>query len=153
MRITAQQRKHNEDRIRAAMDRLLRGDIPSDGNCDIKTLALQANVDRAAFYGSRPYAHLREEFEQRLQAIRETGDVPDPRTAHIGRLKLEIDKIKQRLAERDYAINDLTDFKTQALSRLAAQHDEIIRLRAAVTASGNVRRLPVRAAASIGPCS
>jgi hypothetical protein len=65
MRISAAQRIQNENRIRAAMDRLLRGEIPPDGNCDIKTLASQAGVDRTAFYGSRPYAHLRIEFEQR----------------------------------------------------------------------------------------
>jgi hypothetical protein len=40
MRITAAQRIRNENRIRAAIDRLLRGEIPPGGNCDIKTLAL-----------------------------------------------------------------------------------------------------------------
>jgi hypothetical protein len=42
MRITAEQRKQNEARIRAAMDRLLRGDIPPGGRCDVKTLAAAA---------------------------------------------------------------------------------------------------------------
>jgi hypothetical protein len=56
MRISAAQRIQTENRIRAAMDRLLRGDIPPGGNCDIKTLASQAGVDRTAFYGNRPYA-------------------------------------------------------------------------------------------------
>jgi hypothetical protein len=42
MRITAAQRIQNENRVRAAMDRLLRGEIPPGGNCDIKTLALEA---------------------------------------------------------------------------------------------------------------
>ena len=59
------------------MDRLLRGEIPSGGNCDIKTLARQAGVDRTAFYGGRPYAHLRIEFEQRLQQLQPT-DIPRP---------------------------------------------------------------------------
>jgi hypothetical protein len=39
MRITADQRAANEDRIRAAIDRLLRGEIPPGGRCDVKTLA------------------------------------------------------------------------------------------------------------------
>ncbi|WP_202818873.1 hypothetical protein [Actinosynnema sp. ALI-1.44] len=69
MRITAAQRIHNENRVRAAMDRLLRGDIPPGGRCDIKTLAAEADVDRTAFYGTRPYAHLRVEFERRLQTL------------------------------------------------------------------------------------
>jgi chromosome segregation ATPase len=151
MRITIQQRQHNEARIRAAMDRLLRGDIPAGGGCDVKTLAQQADVDRTAFYGTRPYAYLREEFEARLQTLREAGDVPDLRLAQIARLKNEIDALKLRLAGRDQTIAALTDFKTEALSRLTAQHDEITRLRTALTVTANVRRLPTRAA-TIGPC-
>ncbi|MDT5025456.1 MAG: hypothetical protein QOE61_1882 [Micromonosporaceae bacterium] len=142
MRISAQQRQHNQARIRAAMDRLLRGEIPVDGNCDVKTLARESGVDRAAFYGARPYARLREEFETRLQALREVDQTPDLRVAHIARLKNDIDTIKQRLTNRDQTIAALNDFKTESLSQLAAQHDEITRLRAAVTAAGNVRRLP-----------
>jgi hypothetical protein len=152
MRINAQQRQHNEARIRAAMDRLLRGDIPADGSCDVKTLARQAGVDRTAFYGTRPYTHLREEFETRLQALHKAGEVPDIRLAQIARLKNEIDTLHQRLATRDQTIAALTDFKTEALSRLAAQHDEITRLRTTVAATSNVRRLPARAA-TIGPCN
>jgi chromosome segregation ATPase len=152
MRISAQQRQHNEARIRAAMDRLLRGDIPASGGCDAKTLAQQADVDRTAFYGTRPYAHLREEFENRLQALREAGEVSDLRAAQVARLKKEIDSLKLRLSGRDQTITTLTDFKTEALSRLAAQHDEITRLRTTVTTVGNVRRLPARAQ-TIGPCN
>jgi hypothetical protein len=90
MRISVQQRQHNQARIRAAMDRLLRGDIPVGGSCDVKTLAREAGVDRAAFYGARPYAQLREEFEARLQALREVDEVPDLRVAQIARLKNDI---------------------------------------------------------------
>jgi hypothetical protein len=53
MRISAAQRTENESRIRAAMDRLLRGEITPGGKCDIKTLANEAAVDRTAFYGTR----------------------------------------------------------------------------------------------------
>ena len=99
MRITAARRIHNENRIRAVMDRLLRGEIPPGGNCDVKTLALEAGVDRTAFYGTRPYAHLRAEFEHRLQQLRQAGETPDPRVAQIERLKAEVDKLKINLAE------------------------------------------------------
>ncbi|WP_238815770.1 hypothetical protein [Nocardia brasiliensis] len=61
MRISNQQCQQNEARIRASMDRLLRGDIPAGGSCDTSTLAKEAGVDRTAFYGTRPYTHLREE--------------------------------------------------------------------------------------------
>ena len=142
MRITAAQRADNENRVRAAMDRLLRGEIPSGGRCDIKALACEAGVDRTAFYGTRPYAHLREEFEARLAAIHQTGHVPDPRQAQIHRLKDEITALKQRLATQNHAIGELSGFKTQALSRLAAQHEEILHLRRDLQQAAGVRRLP-----------
>lgn len=144
MRITAAQRTETENRIRAAMDRLLRGEIPPDGNCDIKTLAREADIDRTAFYGQRPYAHLREEFEQRLERLRQTGKIPDPRAAQINRLKNEITELKARLIHADRTIEDLTDFRREALSRLAAQHEEITRLRNALSTPGNVLALPNR---------
>jgi hypothetical protein len=152
MRITAEQRAANENRIRAAIDRLLRGELPPGGSCDVKTLAEQAGVDRTAFYGSRPYAHLREEFETRLASIREAGEAPDPRQAQLTRLNTEITNLRQRLAEREQTITELTDFRTEALSRLAAQHDEITRLRQQVDQTHRVRHLP-KPAPVIGPCS
>jgi hypothetical protein len=152
MRISAAQRAQNETRIRAATDRLLHGQIPPGGKCDIKTLARAANVDRTAFYGTRPYAHLREEFEQRLQARHAAGEFPDPRDAQISRLKIEIDTLKQRITRRDTTIAELADLKAEVLSRLAAQHDEITRLRREAGGTSPVRRLPTRATA-MRPCS
>ncbi|MGH3237456.1 MAG: hypothetical protein ACRDOH_30195 [Streptosporangiaceae bacterium] len=142
MRITADQRAANEDRIRAAIDRLLRGDIPPGGRLDIKTLAREAGVDRTAFYGGRPYAHLREEFERRLRTLGQAGEQPDPRDAQITRLKDETSRLKERLAQSANAITELTDFRTQALAQLAAQHDEITRLRCEAGTRRNIRSLP-----------
>lgn len=152
MRISAEQRRQNELRIRTAMDRLLRGEIPPDGRCDIKTLAREANVDRTAFYGTRPYAHLREEFEQRRHTLHTSGEQPDPRDAQIDRLKTELDSLTQRLAQRDQTLDELTDLNERALSRLAAQHDEITRLRQQTASTSSVRRLPT-SSPTIGPCS
>ena len=155
MRITAAQRIHNENRIRAAMDRLLRGEIPLGANCDIKTLALEAGVDRTAFYGTRPYAHLRTEFEHRLQQLQQAGETADPRVAQIERLKAEVDKLKTNLAQANSTIQDLTDFRSRTLARLAAQHDEIIQLRAANHPTTAITRLPKRPKSGqkvIGPC-
>ena len=146
MRITATQRTANENRIRAAIDRLLRGDLPSGGRCDIKTLARAAGVDRTAFYGDRPYAHLRAEFEQRLHDLQQTGDRPDPRDAQITRIKDEITSLKRRLTQSADTINELTNFRTQAIARLAAQHDEITRLRNSTEAASQLPRLPNRTA-------
>jgi hypothetical protein len=152
MRISAAQRTENQNRVRAAMDRLLRGEIPPGGNCDVKTLAREAGVDRTAFYGNRPYAHLRTEFEDRLQQLQQTGQTPDPRIAQITRLKADIDRLKERLAKADQTIADLTDFRGQALARLAAQHEEILRLRETANGTNRVVRLPTNRATLIGPC-
>ena len=152
MRITAAQRAAYENRIRAAMDRLLRGEIPPGGNCDIKTLASEAGVDPTAFYGNRPYAHLRAEFEHRLQQLQHAGQTPDPKAAQIERLKADIDKLNGRLAQANSTIEQLSDFRTQALARLAAQHDEILRLRAAAAGNANVTHLPAARQKVIGPC-
>jgi hypothetical protein len=144
MRISNQQRQQNEARIRAAMDRLLRGEIPVGGNCDISTLAKEADVDRTAFYGTRPDAHLREEFETRLARIREAGDPIGPSEGQISRLKNEKAKLKARLAQVNSETGYLTEFRTTALARLAAQHEEITRLRNLTTTNlrSNIARLP-----------
>jgi hypothetical protein len=144
MRTSAEQRRQAEQRIRAAADALLRGDIPPDGKCDITTLARQAGVSRAALY--RSYPHLKEEFERRLATLRAGGNAPDPRDAQIARLKSDNDQLRQKLADYNAAIRDLEQFRTLALSRLAAQHDEISRLRRQPipAAAANVRSLTPR---------
>jgi DNA repair exonuclease SbcCD ATPase subunit len=115
-------------------------------------LAHIAVIDRTAFYGSRPYAHLREEFETRVEQLREAGETPDPRDTQITTLKNEIQALKRRVGARDQTIEELTDFKTQALARLAAQHDEITRLRATLDQTHTVRELRPRHRVT-GPCS
>jgi hypothetical protein len=140
VRLTPQQRALNQERIRAAASRLLSGDIPSGGRCDVKTLASLAGVDRAAFYGSRPYAALREDFEHRVRALQAAGQHADPRDGQIARLTSQLTALTAGLAGRDATITELTAFKQAALSRLAAQHDEITRLRRA--GGAGVRRLP-----------
>jgi hypothetical protein len=153
MRITAAHRTENENRVRTTMDRLLRGEIPPGGNCDIKTLAREAGVDRTAFYGHRPYAHLRAEFEHRLQQLQQAGQTPDPRAAQIEHMKADIGKLKGRLSQAHERIEELTDFRSQALSRLAAQHEEIARLRESATRTSRVIRLPTPRTTVIGPSS
>lgn len=141
MRLSADQRRQNETRIRAAIDRLLRGQIPANGKCDIKTLAREAGIDRTAFYGDRPYTHLREEFETRLAALAATGELPDPRDAQIARLRNEVATLTERLAHRDQTITEHGAFRAAALSQLAAQHEEIVRLRHHADETTNIRQL------------
>jgi hypothetical protein len=142
MRLSRQQLADNEAKIREAMARLLNGDIPPGGKCDIKTLAGTAGVDRTAFYGSRPYAHLRTEFEQRLSELLDAGERPDPRDAQVARLKDEAVRLKERVAQADAMITELAGFRDQALAQLAAQHHEITRLRQEAHRAASVRRLP-----------
>jgi hypothetical protein len=141
VRLSADQRRQNETRIRAAIDRLLRGQIPANGKCDIKTLAREAGIDRTAFYGDRPYAHLREEFETRLAALAATGELPDPRDAQIARLRNQVATLTERLAHRDQTITEHGAFRAAALSQLAAQHEEIVRLRHHADETTNIRQL------------
>ncbi|MEV4917456.1 hypothetical protein AB0K47_11675 [Streptomyces tirandamycinicus] len=70
------------------------------------------------------------------------GIVTDPRAAQIERLKAQVAELKERAAERDEDLAELTALKTLAISRLAAQHEEIERLREQAAAVGNVSRLP-----------
>jgi hypothetical protein len=153
MRTSAEQRRQAEQRIRAAADALLRGDIPPDGKCDISTLARQAGVSRAALY--RSYPHLKEEFEQRLAALRAGGTAPDPRDAQITRLKAQNDELSQKVADRDAALRELEQFRALAISRLAAQYDEIGRLRrqAIPATAGNIRSLTPRFSGGTVPAS
>ena len=152
MRISAAQRAENENRIRTAMDRLLRGEIPPGGKCDIKTLALEADIDRTAFYGNRPYARLREEFEQKLHELGQAcSEQPDPRDAQVTRLKNEITRLRERLAQSASTITDLTEFQVQALARITAQHDEITRLRHDLQRAATIRRLPTPASPATLP--
>jgi hypothetical protein len=76
--------------------------------------------------------------------------MPDPREAQISRLKAEAITLRERLARQDATITELTDFKAQALSRIAAQHDEITRLHHDIQRSASVRRLPAPAPVSPG---
>jgi chromosome segregation ATPase len=140
-RLNDQTRGQKEAAIRAAMDRLLRGEIPPGGKCDVKTLAATGGVTRAALYST--YLHLKEEFERRRDQLREAGVITDPRDAQIDRLKQQVRRLTDRLAASEQDNTDLTAFRTQALSRLAAQHEEITRLRAATASADNVHNLSV----------
>jgi hypothetical protein len=45
-RISAETRVRNEQAVRSAMDRLLKGELPPGGSTDLKTLAAEAGVTR-----------------------------------------------------------------------------------------------------------
>ena len=104
---------------------------------------------RAVPKGGRPgpYQHLAGEFERRLASLRQAGEATDPRDAQIARLKAENTRLRERLAGQETTIAELNDFKTRAISRLAAQHAETERLR--LHRRANVRELPLSTARTI----
>ncbi|WP_406318550.1 hypothetical protein [Streptomyces sp. NBC_00118] len=104
----------------------------------MQTLAAEAQVARSAFYSGRPYEHLRKEFERRLAALRASGEILDPRDAQIARLKEANANLKARLGISEAKEAEHDRFRELALSRLAAQHDEIERLRELLNVSGAV---------------
>jgi chromosome segregation ATPase len=154
VRITDTQRRDIEERLRRAARALLRGDLPPGGKADITTLTQMAGISRAALY--RSYPHIKAEFDQQLAELRTAGQAPDPRDAQIQRLKHQNADLKRRIGENETALTEHQRFKTLALSRLAAQHEEIQRLRQvaeATTRKGCVRQLPARPASGLtGPC-
>ncbi|MFI5540661.1 hypothetical protein ACIA5H_30135 [Nocardia sp. NPDC051900] len=139
-RLSEQTRAQKEAAIRAAMDRLLRGEIPPGGKCDVKTLAASGGVTRAALYST--YLHLKEEFEQRRERLRTVGVISDPREYQIERLKAQVEHLENRVTVEEQRNAELAAFRVQAVSRLAAQYDEITRLRAALASGGTVRGIP-----------
>ncbi|MEU2715475.1 hypothetical protein [Streptomyces sp. NPDC007205] len=163
-RLTQDDKARNEAAIRAAMERILSGNLPPGGKADLKTLAALAGVTRTGFYPKpnrdgtvRPgaYQHLAEEFERRLRELQDAGEILDPRVAQIERLKKENAELKRRITARDEELTKLSGFKTLAISRLAAQHDEIMRLREQAANGENVRRLPASSnrTAPFGSCN
>ncbi|WP_329032452.1 hypothetical protein OIE71_06205 [Streptomyces sp. NBC_01725] len=146
-RISEETRRRGEDAIRAAMDRLLGGELPPGRKPDIKSLAAEAGISRQLFYsrdkGVTPglYQHLAQEFDRRSAARRELGEAADPRQAQVERLHAANADLKRRLAEREAEVAELKEFKQQAASRIAAQHAEIQRLRREAS-TPNLHRLP-----------
>jgi chromosome segregation ATPase len=101
-----------------------------------------------------PTSTLAEEFSRRLLALEAAGEIVDPRAAQIDRLKAHVGELKERVAERNMQISELTEFKQRALSRIAAQHQEIERLRAQIGAGNKVTPLLRQPApGTIGSCS
>ena len=150
-RLTERDKARNEAAIRVAMDRMLAGGLPPGGRADLKTLAATAGVPRTGFYPKQnrdgtsrrgPYQHLAEEFTRRLGELRAAGEMVDPRDTQVDRLKQLVDELKSRIVTRDEQLVELREFKVLAISRLAAQHDEIERLRTQVAEGSSLRAIP-----------
>ncbi|MEK8141738.1 hypothetical protein NKH18_01200 [Streptomyces sp. M10(2022)] len=100
---------------------------PAGGACDVKTLAREAGVSRAALY--RTWGHLKDEFEKRRAATWAAGQQPDPREARIARLRDQNQRLTHKLARTHTEFSKLKERHQLALSVLAAKEDELQRLR------------------------
>ncbi|MFI6849045.1 hypothetical protein OG535_21310 [Kitasatospora sp. NBC_00085] len=127
MALSPQQRDQVERRVRAAIDRLLAGQLPPGGACDVKTLAREAGISRASLY--RTWGHLKDEFEKRRAAASAAGQQPDPREARIARLRDLNQRITGKLARTHTELTQLKERHQLLLSVLAAKDDEVQRLR------------------------
>ncbi|MEU9028971.1 hypothetical protein AB0D46_15885 [Streptomyces sp. NPDC048383] len=127
-------------------------------------MAAEAGVTRTAFHPKKnrdgttrpgPYQHLAEEFERRLNLLQDAGTSVDPRAAQIQRLKAANSALEDRLAKQNTEIAELKEFRQLALSRIAAQHLEIERLRSESAAGGKIATLVKRrpATGTSGSCS
>jgi hypothetical protein len=90
--------------------------------------------------------HLKAEFDQQRDTAQDNEQRTDPRLARIDRCKSEITDLRTRLADRDREITDLKRFRDTAVSRLAAQYDDITALRTRLRAAdrSKIRSLPSR---------
>ncbi|MFJ4585090.1 hypothetical protein [Streptomyces echinatus] len=141
MALSQQQRDQIERRIRAAIDRLLAGQIPPDGACDVKTLGREAGISRAAHY--RTWAHLKDEFEKRRAAAWAAGQQADPREARIARLRDLNQRLTGKLTRTHTELTRLKERHQLVLSVLAAKDDELQRLRRELSTFGRASTAPV----------
>ncbi|MFZ0383139.1 MAG: hypothetical protein WCD11_11330 [Solirubrobacteraceae bacterium] len=144
MTISPAQRHETETRIRAAASRLLGGEIPPGGKCDVKTLAAEAQVSRAGLY--RSYLPLKLEFERRAARLRADGQVPDPRETQIKRLQDENASLRARITELQQKVTAFERFETTAISRLAVLEAERHELETRTADRSRLRVLPTPSA-------
>jgi hypothetical protein len=68
-------------------------------------------------------------------------------------VRAEVTALKERLDRSAGTIDELADFRVQAVARLAAQHEEIIRLRGVIRGAHHVTQLPQPRTVTFGSCS
>lgn len=106
---------------------------------DITSLCALAGVSRATMY--RTYPHLKAIFEEQrshlLNPVTATG------TDGITRQKTssENDRLQLKLSAMTSKVRELEHFKSTALSRLAAQHEEILRLKSHQIKAVNIQSI------------
>lgn len=132
-------RSQVEDRIRAAIHTLLSDEIPTGMNRDITSLCALAGVPRATMY--RTYPHLKAIFEEQRSHLQDRVHSTNTDGETHRKMRAEKDRLQLNLAKMTNKVQELEQFKSTALSRLAAQHEEILRLRSHQTKAINVQSI------------
>lgn len=132
-------RSQVENRIRAAIQTLLADEIPIGMNRDITSLCALAGVPRATMY--RTYPHLKAIFEEQRSHLQDATPATNTGADTRQKISPENDRLQLKLAAMTDKIHQLEYFKSTALSRLAAQHEEILRLRSHHTKDDNVQSI------------
>ncbi|WP_193096853.1 hypothetical protein [Brevibacterium sp. FME17] len=132
-------RSQVENRIRAAIQTLLADEIPIGMNRDITSLCDLAGVPRATMY--RTYPHLKAIFEEQRLHLQDATPATNTGADTRQKVRPENDRLQLKLAAMTNKVHELEYFKSTALSRLAAQHEEILRLRSHHTKDDNVQSI------------
>lgn len=132
-------RSQIEQRILAAIQTLLADEIPNGMNRDITSLCALAGVPRATMY--RTYPHLKAIFEEQRSHLQDATPTTNTSADTRRKIRLENDRLQLKLAAMTNKVHELEYFKSTALSRLAAQHEEILRLRSHHAKNDNVQSI------------
>lgn len=124
MRNTAAERERNAARIRAAIEALLI-DGPASGPHNVKALADKAGITRSALYSAH-YAPLKDEYLRRVEALSFRSRRDDNTTELSKRIKV----LEARLRAKEDMAEEFKRFRTLAISRIAGQHEMLLRCRA-----------------------
>ncbi|MGY4544259.1 hypothetical protein ACVWY0_004203 [Arthrobacter sp. UYNi723] len=89
----------------------------------------------------RTYPHLKAEFEKQRSLLHEAAPSFDPRVESHHKLRSEKDRLQLKLAEMTTQVRELEGFKSTALSRLAAQHEEVLPLRSNCTEGNKLQSI------------
>ncbi|PVZ61234.1 hypothetical protein C9424_02330 [Arthrobacter sp. H-02-3] len=107
------------------MELLLDQDGISADALNVKALADAAGITRSALYSDH-YSPLKDEFLRRAQALSAKGP---QQNYDSDKLLRRIKRLESRLRQQTTAAEELKLFRTQAISRIAAQHEALLRCR------------------------
>lgn len=130
----------NEQRLRAAMDRLLAGKpLHTDGRLTVKNLATEAGLTRQQAYRCEA---ITKEFAEHVQRISERGEEPAERhLQRISRLREQLAEEKARSARYRTERDEARATQQTLANQLRVLDEQNRRLEAQLADQGKVTRL------------